>query len=369
MPRTTAAFPLAVASTILCLCAPAQTFRPVPAHADIADGHRELSLPFGIPGFRTQILVDATQVGANGATLNSISFRADRLFSSFGPTQVPNVTIQLSRTNVAVGSLATTFASNVTGPTTVVFQGAVSLPAHQTGFGGPLSWDIVIPFAQPYSFANGQGNLLIDIVADNAGGGFATFFLDAMQAGGSATRFGTNGYNSFWFLRELSVSTGGGLEPRLLAPGQTIDFVSKYAIDPPGLLTLGTAPQSAPIDLGPFGAPTNFVYIDPIVLAPHSWVPATSGWQSTFQLAVPNNPAFVGATIYGQAVSVEPKNALGLIFCHAVEVRIGDQFEVFPLQQLDATDPAAATGTLVDFGTGTQPEYGAVAIRFEGTFF
>jgi hypothetical protein len=49
-------------------------------------------------------------------------------------------------------------------------------------------------------------------------------------------------------------------------------------------------------------------------------------------------------------------------------VRIGDEFEVLPLQQLDADDPLAPTGALADFGSVT-PEYGAVAVRFEGAFF
>ena len=111
------------------------------------------------------------------------------------------------------------------------------------------------------------------------------------------------------------------------------------------------------------------MYIDPFVLLPHTWVQQYPRWDATFALAVPNSTGVLGATVYGQTVSVEPENALGLTFTHAIEVRIGDEFEVFPLQQLDAEDPAAATGTLVDFGTGAVPEYGAVAVRFAGVFF
>ncbi len=371
MQRTTTASLLAIASVALCLCTPAQTFQPVPLHADAVDGHRTLLLPFGAPRFRTQILVDAAHIGPNGALLNSISFRPDRLVSSFGPALVPNVTIALSQTNVPVGSLGTTFAANVTGPTTVVFQGTVSLPAPQTGFAGPLPWNIVIPFTQPYTFVTAQGNLLIDIVGNAPSVVFDSFFLDAMQGGGSATRFGTGGGPTFFVSPVISTSTGNDLEPRLVSPGHTIDFVSELLFNPPGLLAVGTAPQPVPIDLGPLGAPANFVYVDPIVLLPHIWVPRSpAGWMSTVSLAVPNNLALIGVTLYGQSATVNPlANALGLVLSHAVEVRIGDEFELFPLQQLDANDPSAATGTLVDFSVGATPEYGAVAIRFEGIFF
>ncbi len=366
MQRTTSASLLAIASTFLCLCAPAQTFQPVPAHADAVDGHGSLSLPFGIPGFRTQILVDATQIAPTGALLNGISLRADRTLPGTGPAQVPNVTIELSQTSVTVGSLATTFASNVTGPTTVVFQGAVSLPAPQTGFAGPLPWDIVIPFTQPYALVTAQGNLLIDIVGNNPGGGTPTFFLDAVRAGGSVTHFGESGPGVF---NSLTVMTGNTLDPRLVSPGHPLSFTVAMFQNPPGVFALGTAAQPVPVDLGPLGAPMNFLYVDPIVLAPHNWFQSFLGFASTVQVAVPNNAALIGATIYSQSATLLPlANPLGLVLSHAVEVRIGDEFEVLPLQQLDADDPISATGALADFGA-LQPEYGGVAIRFGGAFF
>lgn len=373
---------LAIASTVLCLRTSAQTFHSVPAHADVVDGQRATFIPFGSPGFRTQILVDATQIGPNGATLNSLSFRMDRRSKgAFGPTQVPNVTIELSHTNVAIGSLGTTFAANVTGPKTVVFQGTVSLPGHQAGFAGPMPWNIVIPFTQPYSFVAAQGNLLIDIVGNNpgGGGGLAVPELDAMMAGGSATPFGTGGVGTFDKAADLSIGTGGSpkVVPRLVTPGHTIDFVSRLLFNPPGVLAIGTAPQAVPIDLTAIGAPTNFLFINPLVIEPLPWIQVVSPvpfttptWKATVPLALANNAALVGVTLYGQPATFEPAaNALGLVLGNAVEVRIGDEFETLPMQQLDALDPASPTGSILEFSPGGQPERGAVAIRFEGLFF
>lgn len=369
MPHTNARFVLAAT---IAVTAPvlAQTFHTVPAYADVVDGHESLGLPFGTPAFRTQILVSAGQLTTNGALLNSIRFRADRwLSSTTGGTQVPNVTVSLSHTTVV--TLSSTFAANVTGPVSTVFQGTVALPAQGIGSAGPLPWNIVIPFAQQYSFTATTGDLLIDIVGANTPGGSPTYILDAGQAGGAATQFGASGQHPGFDNLLLFVATGNDLIPRHLSPGHTIDFISSlFFTTAPGVLALGTAAQPVPIDLGPIGAPTNSLYIDPIVFATHVWTPSPIGSHATFSLAVPNNPAFVGTTIYGQSLILVPTaNPLGIITSHAVETRLGDEFEVFALQQLNSPNPGSTTGTLVDFGSLLQPEPGAVMIRFDGVFF
>ncbi len=351
----------------------AQAQLSLPLHADVVDGHHSLGQPFGTPGFRTQILVDGTAIAANGAVLNGIAFRTDRPSAPLPPGQIPNVTVELSHSNAPIGGMSATFASNVTSLPAVVFQGTVNLPGSNVGFAGPQPWDIVITFPVPYQFTTAQGNLLIDIVGNNPAGGFPNHFLDAVQGGGSATEFGQGGDNpNFDQLRLRALTAGGNsAEARLYSPGQVIDFTSTLSFtSPPGVVALGTAPQPAPIDLTPLGAPTNFLYLDPIVLAAHAWTQSFIGWFSTFPVGIPNTPAVIGVTLYGQSAILEPTaNALGLILSPAVEVRIGDQGEQLPLQQLDAADPTATTGTLVDFSFTTTPDYGSTPIRFDGVFF
>src|SRR5262245_65153667 len=104
---------LLVAQAALSL--PAQTFQPLPAHADLAEGQHSLGLPFGVPGFRTQILVDAASIAPTGAVLNSIGFRTDRYVAPIGSSLVPNVTVRLSHTSTQLGAMSETFASNITG--------------------------------------------------------------------------------------------------------------------------------------------------------------------------------------------------------------------------------------------------------------
>lgn len=366
-------FAVAVVS-LFAVPALAQTYRPLPDHADVVDGHGYSTLPFGGPSFRTQILVDGAALATNGAILQGIAFRADRAYASLA-AQVPNVTVRVSDTSVAVGAMSTTFAANVTGPVTTVFQGTVTLPAGGAVGAGPLPWNVSIPFAQPYSFLTAAGNLLIEIAANNPiGGGAATYILDAVQAGGTMTSFGAFGVTQGMHTLLLFAPTAIAIEPRHLSPGHTIPFVSGlvYAGPPvasPGVVGLGLAPLPTPCDLGPFGAPGYFAYVDTLVCSPHSWGPAFFGVTSTFSVPVPGNPMLIGTTIYAQsAVFVPTANPLGLVASNVVETRIGDEFEALPLRQLDGS-PSAPTGVLLRFYSSTPPEYGAVAIRFEGTFF
>ena len=347
-------------------------FVPVPYNADLVDGQQGVSLPFGVPGFRTQILVDAASIAPNGAALLGMRFRADRSSLPLSGGSVPNVTIDISHTNINIGNLGPTFAGNITEAPQNVFSGTVTLPAHASHHAGPMPWDITITFSQPFLFATVNGNLLIDIKANNAAGGTPSYYLDAMQRGGSATQFGASGDNPSGDFLNLIAHNGNGLEPRFITTGNAIEYSSTLSFtSPPGVLALGLLPTpGGPIDLGFAGAPNQFLHIDPIMLVAHQWQQSFIGWYTTFTLPIPNDPTWIDDTIYVQSVLLDPAaNPLGIVLSHAIETRIGDgaQF-VHSMQQVDAADPAATDGVVLDFGFG-QPEHGAVPILLEGAFF
>ncbi len=352
----------------------AQSAVQLPPHADAVDGHHSHSLPFGVPGFRTQLLLDGVALAPNGALLTGLRFRVDRGSQPVSGTTVPNVTVQIGNTTTTIGNMSTSFAANTTSAPTTVFQGAVTLPSHAAAnTAGPMPWDIVVTFATPWQ-TSASANVLVDITGGNLPNQTPVYWLDAVQGGGAATQFGVRGDNATGDNLLLGVSTANGasLDPRLLSPGHGIDFNSGLSFtQTPGVLALGIAPQPVPIDLGVIGAPTQTLYIDPLVLVPHAWQQSFIGWFSTYVLAVPLNPLLVGQLIYGQSAIFEPTtNQLGLVLSAAVEVRIGDQGEVLPLQQLDATDPTVADGVLLDFSFGIgQPQYGGVPVLVEGIFF
>jgi hypothetical protein len=355
----------------------AQAVRALPAHANLADGQHSMDMPFGRAGFRTQILVDSTAVASSGAVLTGVRFRADRWSIPAFPATVPNVTVSVSHSTVAVASMATQFAGNVTGAATVVFQGSVTLPGHFANQAGPFGWDIVVPFSAPYPFTSAQGNLLIDIVGNNAAYQWPPVcWLDAMQGGGTGLPFGVQGSTSVDrpLLEVATSGSGSGLQPRRVAPGFALDFRSwMFFSTPPGYLALGVSVPSTPVSLAAMGAPGNTLYIDPLVTFPHTWIgPTPHGAWSTHSLAVPANPLLIGVMLYGQSVMLDPAaNALGLGLSNAVEVRLGDPAEVLPMRQISEADPLASGGWFQDFNqTGIgPPEYGAVPILLEGVFF
>ncbi|MBL9077789.1 MAG: hypothetical protein JNL08_09805 [Planctomycetes bacterium] len=362
----------ALAALVAAAGAAAQSVQPVPYHADLVDGHDSTGLPFGLPGFRTQILIDGAAVAPTGAVLTGIRFRSDRPSLPLAGTTVPNVTVSLAETSVAVPGMSTTFAANATTPLVPVFTGTVTVPGNPAGHHGPAPWDIVIAFTQPFVFTTAGGSLLVDIVAANPGGGFPSHWLDAVRAGGSATQYGQPGDNPSGDFLNLIVHTGNDLNPSQLTLGNGIDFSSTLSFSPqPGVIAFGLQPTPFAIDLGFLGGPNQFLHIDPLLFFAHSWTQTFIGWASTFTLAVPNDPTWIDDVIYAQSVLLDPAaGPLGLVLSHAVEVRIGDPVQnLLPMQQLDADDPAAATGTLLDFAFGGSPQYGAVPVQLEGIFF
>lgn len=345
-----------------------QQMRPIPPHAQIADGHESTELPFGAPGFRTQILVPTRDLAVTGGTIHALRMRVDRPSAPLASQTVPNVTVQISQTPFPVGTLTTTFATNVTGTPVTVFQGSVALPAQGAGNAGPLPWNVVVAFQTPFPFTTAAGSLLIDIVGNNPPHQRARYWLDAVEAGGSAVPFGRPGDNPTSDRLHLIASTGPDLVPMRITVGNTVEYSSTLAFtNPPGALMLGFAAFPTPIDLRPFGAPTHELYLDPLVYVPHVWQRSFIGWYSTVPVPIPPRPSLVDTLLFAQSLLVDANaNAAGLLLSRAIETRIGDPNATVPLQQLDAFDPAAPQGTLLEFGAPGR--FGGAALLFEGQF-
>jgi hypothetical protein len=342
----------------------------VPAHADRSEGQTLVIHPFGVPGFRTQILVDGDAIAPTGALLTGLRFRADRTSLPLAATAVPNVEVRLSHSTVPLGSLSATYANNITAPQQLVFQGTVTLPGHVAGGAGPMPWDIHVALTAPFAYDRALGNLLIDIVGLNPPGQFPAFTLDGLTGGGFSGPFGEAFLSPGNTWHTLDVSNLGFIEPRAFAPGASLEFLTRLMpFARPGVLLLGTEPLAPALDLTPLGAPGNTVYVDPILLLAHTFVPDWIGFASTATIQVPNVPSLIGERIYAQSLLLETAaNPLGVVLGYATETRLGDASEQFPMQQVDADDPAATVGTVLDLGWPL-PEYAAAALRLEGVFF
>lgn len=345
----------------------------IPSHAALTDCHHSAGLPFGAPGFRTQFLVEASAVAPNVAVIDGLRFRVDR-GSIVDAASIPNVTVTLSHTTQSLGGVSDVFGNNLSETPVVVFQGTVDLPANAGGNHGAMPFDVHLPFLQQFVYVASQGNLLIDIVGDNAAGAFPSYWLDAAEPGGSVTHWGRTGDDPNGDSLYMSVASGTGidLDPAQMLIGGTIYFfVNRSFSQPAGVLGLSFAAMPSPLDLGPIGAPTNFLYIDPLALVPLSWSQTFIGFSAAVALPTPNDLSLAGAIVYAQSAVAEPAaNPYGVITSGAVEVRLGDPFETMPVRQLDADDPNAVTGKLLDFSFGFGPaRYGTAAFRLDGIFF
>lgn len=345
----------------------------IPAHAALTDCHHSAGLPFGAPGFRTQFLVDASAIAPTAAVIDGLRFRVDRS-TVVGAASIPNVTVTLSHSTQSLGGVSDVFGNNVTETPMVVFQGTVDLPANAGGNNGAMPFDIHLPFAQQFVYIAAQGNLLIDIVGDNAAGSFPSYWLDAAEPGGSVTHWGQTGDDPNGDSLYMSVASGAGfdLDPAQLVVGNSVHFFANRSFSPtPGLMGVSLLAMPSPLDLTSIGAPSNFLYIDPQAVVPLTWNQSFIGYYATVTLPTPNNLSLIGTIVYAQSAVLEPTaNPYGAITSGAVEVRLGDPFETMPVRQLDADDPNAATGTLLDFSFGFGPaRYGTAAFRLDGNFF
>lgn len=371
---------LATLGLALVLAAHAKSQAPVvlPATATGIPGNHVHAFPFGSQGFRTQLLVDASAVAANGGTITGLRFRTNRGVQSGGV--IPNVTVTVGQTGQSLANVSPTFAANVTGPGTVVFQGTVTRPTYADGGLAARSWDVFLPFATPVSFQVAQGNLLIDIVGANPNPPVALqTWADAAEPGGSTVQFGQSGQLASFDTLQLTVGgislAGFDVVPPLeLGIGRSIDFTAELLSQPlPGVLGLALAPLPQPVGLAFLGAPGNSLYLAPDALLPLAWTPNLfGGLEARVALVVPNAPTLVGAAVYGQSVVVEPgSNAIGLVTSNAVELRLGDPNATLPVRQVDAGEFTATAGTVLEIvdAPGSAPRFAAVVFRLDGTFF
>jgi hypothetical protein len=366
---------------LLCATLPAvsaQTSVTIPSRYDTAPGNSTLRLPFGLPGFRTQLLVDAAAIAPNGAQLTHLRLRTNR--GATAAAIVPNVTITLSHTLQSLAGVSPVFANNQTTSGTVVFRGTIVRPGYTDGGLAARAWDVVVPFAAPFVFDRTQGNLLIDIRADNQNPPTIgpENWLDAAEPGGSAVSFGESGQLASFDSVALTVggaslAIGQSVAPLELTIGRTVEFVTETFHSPlPGVLGLSLAPLPQPIDLAAIGAPGNTMYVVPDVFVPLTWATSLFGSEEArVGLVVPNSTGLIGALVYGQSAVLEPgSNALGVVTTNAAELHIGAANEVARVRQIDAYESTAAVGAIVDVAEpGQAPRFTAAVFRLDGVFF
>lgn len=351
--------PRALAAAVLLAAAalPAQQTKVVPAGAAAADAGTLSVYPFGYVQGRLQVVVDAKALCFGSAILNGLAFRRDEnsAITGFTPRQIPSLKLSLSMTAATAGSMSSTFAANITGTPTVVFQGVYNLPAQPNV--SPAPFNIQWTWTQPFLLIKAQGNLLVDVeIVDTPSK--SSYFVDAENMTGStpgaALVYGSAGSFVGGDPYSVGCPTPAGLVPGGSLVLQAAGLKSGY----PALAAFGRSrtshgPLALPFDLGVLGAPGNFLQAELFLLQGLPLALAGGAWGGSVSLPVPAQSWLAGLKLYGQAFFVDPpSNALGLVLSQGVDYTLGFMGPV--MQMCGSYDPLAQTGSLTTHAVVTQ---------------
>lgn len=286
----------------------------VPANMSATEGNGLDQEPFGNDQIRSLHIVDKALLGAipvNTTLIKELSYRRDGQTTGITTmtrtrTLPPNWQIRLGNYSGSYLAPSPTFPTASDVNYTTVYQAKPtvfpSLPL--VNGGGPQNWDLVFPLDVPWQFKG--PSIAVENYCYEAGQITYNYYIDAIDvlgSGESAGRIDANavgcpaGQN-----RAYGVSASPGIGDLVLtlqgAPASTT------AIAAFGISATSWGSTPLPFDLTPLGLPGCKVYTD--FSAQVGTLTSSSG-SSEFRLAVPANPFFAGAVLYGQWVVVDPR--------------------------------------------------------------
>ncbi len=324
----------------------AQQVRVVPWGLEKTDGNSSTAYPFGYTTGRTQVVFDGATLCSHTAILMGLALRRDaRGTNTYKARVVPSLKLSLGQTRVTPSTMSATFASNRTGPMTVVFPaGSFHLPALPPSNPGTFSvkWSWKVPFV----FSRSKGNLLVEWEIPGPPGK-SEYFMDAHGSrfmGGRASLYGKGGAFAGSDPYSVWCPSPGALRPAgtlsLAASGLKKAYTAVAIV---GTSRTSFGSLSLPFDLGPLGAPGNSLYARPTFLFSLPLSQSGGSYGGSLSLPLPADPWFGGAKFYGQVFFADKaSNALGLVFSRGVELNLG--LATPPVQLLGTYDATRAKG-------------------------
>lgn len=378
--------PLSCTLPLLAACAgpsvAAQTF-VVPAVSTVFDANASSGAPFTYDAFRFQQTWDGGEIATTQATLHGIAWRRDTQDNAaFGAgTVIPSLDVSLGIAATTPGTMARDFASNRAGALTLVFRGPLNLPPQPPAI-VIANFNVFVPFTTSWVFPAVGNALLLELEAPGRAALRSTYTLDAAYFGadGLVTRFGASGLfpGGRAALMTFDASTTG-TPLRTITPGGACALrVGNLPWAVPTVIAFGLSTTLAggmllPLDLGPFGAVGNSLYVSPDALT-GTLTPSPIGttWAADFRAPIPNNPALVGASWFNQSFSLDASaNALGAVFSNGMSVVVGGQTAPSPTQQLFSSDSSSTSGSLglqaSSIGNLAAGAIGGLVVEFHGT--
>lgn len=354
--------PLALVPLLAGFAAAQNQTKVVPTLAKYADGNTGSGFPFYYYSQRCQQIWDAGVVANSVALIQSIAMRADAAWGSMTAFTLNGAKVSFSHTTVTAAAMSTTYAKNLTGTPTVVFNANLNLPAVTPPTKGPAPFNVVIPCSAPFVHTVTQGNLMLELETPPATPQKSGWHTDAQGPGGLTAEFGVSGKPSGNDTLSL-VGDGGGK----CVPGGNVQVTTATTIKSyPGAMFLGSSDtlwQSLPLplDLAGIGAPGNHLYTGMELQIAHNWTQSGGRWVSVVNIPVPNQNVWVGITVYAQSAIVDwQANQFGGVFSNAVSIGVGD-LGAQKINHIGNYDPTATDG---NYGIGNSG--GGFIVQFTG---
>jgi len=278
---------------------------------------------------RSQQIVDTTGLVQNSAVILGLAYRKAAPKSAVQMTGVtiPGLQIYLGHSPSTVSSPSTNFATNRSGPQTLVFSGSYHLPSLPPSL-PTTSFAIGFKFTRAFAYSKSRGNLLIEVVIPNVPGN-PTYSVDGAATGGTGYEFGVHGpypgATGHYFGASGGAPSPGGWFS-MVGFVFTTSSPPAFAVAYVGASTQRFGAIPLPFDLTGLGAPGNVLYSSldlpfPMNVTKNS--PAPGFMAMTDLFPIPKHSALLGAHLYAQAIYGLPAaNALGLVFSNGFAMRL-----------------------------------------------
>lgn len=293
---------------------------------------------------RQQFVYDSAPLPAK-FTVRSLHLRVDPVLVPQPGVHWTDLEIRMAHAPNGPANISGSFAGNIVGPTTTVFdRKRVQLPVVSGRNTDPTAWRLTLPLDSPFSFDRAGGrHLLVDFIHHGA------------STNSTGLLYPTNGVWErsgpplvSWLLGQRGSRTGGRLTGRgpvlgfeLATPGGVAPVLSAarpprpwtiYTIDlraarerSPATLITGLSDRTfgglpLPFDLTPLGAPGCSLLVSGEVL-----LSGTTGMDGSlqFRLPVPWIPGTVGNRLFQQALVLDPVNPFGAAWTNGLRLAAG----------------------------------------------
>ncbi|MEZ5988649.1 MAG: hypothetical protein R3F30_05920 [Planctomycetota bacterium] len=345
----------------------AQTERIVPANLATTEGNLDSRIPFTLNAFRFQQLYDGSSIATRTAVIADCSFRrGNGSTAAFSGTTLQKVVVLCSTTKVSPGAMTTTFASNNTSTQTQVFSGNLVLPAQPTSTPtGPFN--VTVKFVKPFTYVRADDHILLEFQVGANTTSKLNYPVDSSNGAGGGTikAYGTGGT-----LAGGAYAFGSTAAGALVPGGRAVLELSAPANYPAvgifGFSDKLWGPVNLPLDLTSFGAPGNSLLVSFDLVAPMVLTQGLKTWDGDAVLPLPNVPAAVGATVFGQALIVDARsNKLGMVLTDGLSMTL-PAGNVAPYAAIYSDSSTATTGSFLLNVSGSK--YNGLVTRFGGVF-